>query len=108
MTNALGLGAAKGSDADRAYFARFPNRSCRVRRAFPGEAEGLVIGHVLPALPPSHAWFIVSVQIKPGVRTRWCLSGPRERDTDAMTNDECAAVFQSSFSHMLARQEVDR
>ena len=63
-------------DADRRYFIRRPDRTCRLRRAHPAEMKtfATVSGGPLQRLPPGGAWFTLVTQIKPGARVRQPLA----------------------------------
>jgi hypothetical protein len=91
----------KEIEADRKFYARFPARTCRVRRAFRAEQEMFeAIGNVGPGL--QQALFVVVVLAAPGARLRASFVARRDFETDM---SEAAALrlfqmLQGSFPQM--------
>jgi hypothetical protein len=76
-------------DADRRYFIRRPDRTCRLRRAHPAEMATFarVNGSPLQRLPADGAWFVLVSQVRPGARVRRPLGLPAGMETDLSEAD---------------------
>jgi hypothetical protein len=68
--------------ADRNFYRRFPNRTWRIRRAFPEEVQIMALASRADCgLPSRLAWFVAVVQDRPGLRIEdVVLHDPRRHD----------------------------
>lgn len=91
---ALGLDReARRSDA--MFFARHPERVCRLRRAFPSEREAYALVTAKP-IPPCQALFVaVGAEIATNRRVRVFIVAPRDMETD-LPEEEVAAYFEAA------------
>lgn len=81
-------------EADRRFFKRRSDRTCRVRRAHVAEieAESIVQGAPITARA-GNALFTVTRQAAPGVRLRALVQGPAGADPDCFGDEECRRIF---------------
>jgi hypothetical protein len=81
---------------DRVFFERRPDRTVRIRRAFPGEIEHLAhgAGAPVPVLAEGLVHFMI-VQSLPGIgiRIRLPIGGPQDAEVDLFTEAECRALL---------------
>jgi len=80
---------------DRTFFERRPDRTVRIRRAFPGEIEQVrALGQVPSVLPEGLVRFMI-VQSLPGlgIRIRLPIAGPKDCEPDLLTEAECRAIL---------------
>jgi hypothetical protein len=83
-------------DTDRVFFERRPDRTVRIRRAFPGEVAHLrqPFGDTPPVLDNGQAQFVI-VQSMPGlgIRARFPIRGPADWDADLFTEEQCRCIL---------------
>lgn len=92
------LGYEKGSDSDRLFFERFPERNHRVRRPFPGEMECMghdapKIGARLPPVEESEHRLLMIYQVRPGCRIRLVFPCPKNIGAEDCGEERAKMVF---------------
>ena len=98
---------------DVRFFDRYPDRSFRVRRTFPGEIDAIceangVRASDLVALPPGQVFGVIVRQFVRGALTRLPIAISRSSQLDLMTDRECELWYLIAISQHPVAQELER
>ena len=92
-------GTDKAMESDRRFFERWPERTCRIRRAYPGEIEELhrPAGYEFVRLPKGWVYVVAVRNIAPGARIRMPMLAPRTNSLD-VSEAEADAVIKAMMA----------
>ncbi|WP_092047414.1 hypothetical protein [Methylobacterium pseudosasicola] len=88
--------ADRAVEGDRRFFARWPDRTYRIRLLSQAERRQVEIFQGKPLRPePDQAVFTVMKQLAPGVRMRATVIGPLESIGEELTDAEAGSIYES-------------